>query len=31
MIVDLLDGTYELFRHYYGLQRRNLLPLRWAP
>ena len=24
MIVDLLDGTYELFRHYYGLQRRNL-------
>ena len=24
MNVDLLDGTYELFRHFYGLQRRNL-------
>ena len=23
MIVDLVDGTYELFRHYYGLQRRG--------
>src|SRR4051812_36220266 len=21
MIVHMLDGTYELFRHYYGLQR----------
>ncbi|HLW48101.1 MAG TPA: 5'-3' exonuclease H3TH domain-containing protein [bacterium] len=23
MIVDLLDGTYELFRHFYGLRRFN--------
>jgi hypothetical protein len=22
MIVHLIDGTYELFRHYYGLRRR---------
>ena len=22
MIIHLIDGTYELFRHYYGLQRR---------
>ena len=21
MIVDLVDGTYELFRHFYGLRR----------
>ena len=21
MIVDLIDGTYELFRHFYGLRR----------
>jgi 5'-3' exonuclease len=24
MIVHLIDGTYEIFRHFYGLQRRNL-------
>ena len=23
MIVDLIDGTYELFRHFYGLRRGN--------
>lgn len=23
MIIHLIDGTYELFRHYYGLQRRS--------
>src|SRR5690242_20589868 len=23
MIVDLVDGTYELFRHFYGLRRFN--------
>src|SRR5215813_7829191 len=23
MIVDLIDGTYELFRHFYGLRRSN--------
>ena len=23
MIVHLLDGTYELFRHFYGLRRFN--------
>src|SRR6266446_6634596 len=23
MIVDLIDGTYELFRHFYGLRRFN--------
>ncbi len=21
MVVDLVDGTYELFRHFYGLRR----------
>ncbi|HXE47470.1 MAG TPA: hypothetical protein VN663_03815, partial [Ramlibacter sp.] len=21
MIIDLIDGTYELFRHFYGLRR----------
>src|ERR1700745_4201176 len=23
MIIDLIDGTYELFRHYYGLRRHS--------
>jgi hypothetical protein len=23
MIVDLIDGTYELFRHFYGQRRFN--------
>ncbi|MGH8728808.1 MAG: hypothetical protein ACREV9_11780 [Burkholderiales bacterium] len=23
MIVDVVDGTYELFRHFYGLRRFN--------
>jgi len=26
MIVHLIDGTYELFRHFYGLRRANLPP-----
>jgi hypothetical protein len=21
MVIDLIDGTYELFRHFYGLRR----------
>jgi hypothetical protein len=28
MIIHLIDGTYELFRHYYGLQR---LPSKGLP
>ncbi|HLL20417.1 MAG TPA: hypothetical protein VK439_16680, partial [Rubrivivax sp.] len=23
MVIDLIDGTYELFRHFYGLRRFN--------
>ena len=26
MIVHLIDGTYELFRHFYGFRRTNLPP-----
>jgi 5'-3' exonuclease len=26
MIIHLIDGTYELFRHFYGLRRANLPP-----
>ena len=32
MIVHLIDGTYELFRHFYGLRRFSKGATgRWAP
>jgi hypothetical protein len=31
MIIDLIDGTYELFRHFYGLRRFRSGPGRARP